>query len=87
MKDKIPWWAPVAHFAAHVIIGAVMFAIVASVSVALSLAVHWLEGLGVPTFTLTVLVFLERAILVIDAVAFLVFLGRTAIDWMLEVRK
>lgn len=87
MNNGKPWWAPVAHFAGHVVVGALMFTIIASVSVLLSLAVHWLEGLGVPQFTLLVLIFLERAILVIDAIAFLLYLAVTAFEWIGEQRK
>lgn len=87
MNENGTWWGPVVRFAAHVTVGAAMFAIVASVSVLLSLAVHWLEGVGVPSFTLWVLEMLERAILIIDAVAFLLFLIRTAFDWIVEVSK
>lgn len=87
MKESKPCWAVLPHFTAHIFMAALMFALIASVSVLLSLAMHWLEAKGVPEFTLLVLVFVERAILVIDACAFLLFLGTTAFDWVKEARK
>lgn len=87
MQENKPSWAPIAHFVGHILAGAVMFSVLAGISVLLSLAVHWLDTLGVPAFTLWILMALEHAILVIDAVVFLVFLIRTAINWITEAHK
>lgn len=76
--SKTPWWKPVAHFAAHTTIGTVLFGIIAIPAVALNLLVAWLAGLHVGAFIITVLTFLEDAILLIDALLYLVYLGVTA---------
>lgn len=72
---KKPWYSPVAHFAASAVVGTAIFLIIGSVAVLLSFLIHWLEGLGVPPFTLAVLEFLEGALTITDAILFIVFLA------------
>lgn len=78
MCIKTKWWAPIAHFAGHTFIGSAIFAVIAIPAVGLSLLVKFLEGAGVPEFTLAVLTFLEHGILIIDAALFVVYLCITA---------
>ena len=72
---KKPWWSAVAHFAASAVVGTAIFLIIGSVAVLLSFLVHWLEGVGVPPFTIAILAFLEGALTLTDAILFVVFLA------------
>ena len=86
-KHDKAWWAPVAHFDAHTVVGTLIFLIIGSVAVGLSLLIRFLESVGIPSFTLQVLTFLEHTITVVDAVLYLVYLGITglrAVKEMLE---
>ncbi|AZG12042.1 MULTISPECIES: hypothetical protein [Cupriavidus] len=86
-KHHKAWWAPVAHFAAHTVVGTLIFLIIGSVAVGLSLLIRFLETVGIPTFTLQVISFLEHTITIVDAVLYLVYLGITgyrAVKEMLE---
>lgn len=74
-KEKKPWWMPVAHFAAHTAVGTLIFLIIGIPAVLLSYLVHWLESIGVSSFTILVLSFLENAITITDAMLFVVFLA------------
>ena len=77
----------VAHFAGHVVVGTVLFVIVGAPAVGLSLLVRLLEGFGIDGFTVSVLVFLEHAILVADASLFLIYLAATAYSFIKEMWK
>lgn len=78
MKDHERWWAPIVHFAAHTFVGTVCFLIIALPAVGLSLFVKLFSGAGVSEFTVSVLTFTEHAILLIDAVLFVTYIGATA---------
>ena len=77
-KNKKSLWTPIVHFAGHAFIGTTLFLIVGFPAVALNLLVKFLVSVGIDGFTVAVLEFLEHAILLVDAVLFLVFLGVTA---------
>jgi hypothetical protein len=68
------WFTPIASFATHAFVGSLIFLIVALPAVGLEHLVHMAEGWGTSTFVISVMVFLERAILVIDAVAVLLYI-------------
>jgi len=76
-QDK-PWWAPIAHFAAHTLVGTAIFIIIGLPAVGLSLGIEWLARLGVPAFPLSVLSLLEESLCVIDAGLFLVYIILTS---------
>lgn len=85
-----PWWAPLAHFLGHSVVGTGIFLIVGAPAVFLGWMVHKLRELHVAEFTLTVLQFLEHSILVIDSLLFLAYLAFTtwsAIQEMIHERK
>jgi hypothetical protein len=77
-NDSKRWWSPISDFAHHIAIGTAIFIIVGAPAIGLSFLVHYLETLGVGSFTVTVLTFLEHAILIVDSALFLVYLGSTA---------
>lgn len=73
MNKKRRWWRPQANFFIHAAMGTLVFLIIGIPAVALSLLVHRLESFKVPTFTVSVLTFLEHSILVIDAMTVLIY--------------
>lgn len=77
--------APIVHFAAHVTVGSLLFLVIAAPAVGLSLLVHSLEAVNLDSFTVLVLKFLERAILVADAMLFITYLVVTAIKSVKEM--
>ena len=71
------WWAPIVHALVHVAIGTVIFVIVAMAALLLGLFVHWLGTLGVSGYVIDVLTFTEYAIVTLDAIGLLWYLGVT----------
>lgn len=70
IKDKDHWFAPVAHFAAHSVVGSLVFIIIALPAFGLGHLVKWLDLQGTSAYVLAVLTYLEYAIVTIDALAF-----------------
>ncbi len=83
-KNHKSFWTPIVHFAGHTFIGSVLFLIIGAPAVGLSLLVHALEAAHIDGFTIVVLSFLERAILVADAGLFIIYLVVTAIKSVKE---
>lgn len=54
-KHTEAWWAPMVHALVHVVIGTVIFAIIALAALLLDLFVHWLGTLGVSGYVIDVL--------------------------------
>ncbi|MDI2144930.1 hypothetical protein KBJ94_23050 [Pseudomonas sp. ITA] len=81
------WYAPLVHFLAHTVVGSGIFIIIATPSVFLGWLVHKLREYHVAEFTLSVLTFLEHAILVVDALTFLSFLGFTSWAAVKEMKQ
>lgn len=71
--EKRHWWTPLLNFLVHAFVGTVIFIIIGTPAVGLSLLVHQLAAYHVPTFTITVLTFLEEALLLIDAIAVMMY--------------
>ncbi len=82
------WWTPIVNFVVHSIVGTAIFLVVGVPAVILSLLVHALEGVRVSPTTLFILSLLEHAILIVDAVAVIVYIGiasyRELEGWMDE---
>ncbi len=74
MENHGKFWTPVAHFAGHAMIGCLIFVIIAAPAVALSHLVHVLDE-HVDGFVGLVFMLLERIILIVDAVLFVVYLA------------
>jgi predicted membrane channel-forming protein YqfA (hemolysin III family) len=68
------WYTPILNFATHAIVGTLVFLIVALPAIGLEHLVHMAEGWGTSAFVISVMVFLERAILVLDAGAVLLYI-------------
>jgi hypothetical protein len=81
-----PWYAPLVHFTAHTFVGSAIFLIILCPAVFLGWLVHKLEQFHVSEFTVTVLLFLEHSILVVDALLFLAYLVVTSISAIKEMR-
>lgn len=81
------WWMPVVHFAAHTLVGSVLFLIVAAPAVGLSLLVHALANVSVDGFTILVLKFLEHAILCADSLLFAAYMVVTGAKSVKELWK
>lgn len=69
------WWAPIVHALVHVAIGTAIFIIVAIAALLLGLFVHWLGTLGVSGYVIDLLTLTEDAIVTLDAVGLLWYLG------------
>lgn len=80
-----PWWKPILQFALHTITGSAIFVVIAMPAVCLSVLNHYLESKGVPRLTLNILTVLEHAILIVDSILFLVYLGLTAMHSIKEM--
>lgn len=74
-KSGKPWWAPIVRFVVHVLCGSAIFAVIAIAAVGVGGLVHLFEGWGVKGYTLSVLHFLEKVMVTVDAALFLVYLG------------
>lgn len=86
MKENKIWWEPIAHFAGHIFVGTVIFLIMGSVSVGLSLLVHSMSEIkNIPPFTIHVLTGVEYIILVVDSVLYLAYIGTAAWGSMKEM--
>jgi len=72
-SEKRHWWTPLLNFLVHAFVGTVIFIIIGTPAVGLSLLVHELGAYHVPAFTITVLTFLEQALLLIDAIAVVLY--------------
>lgn len=81
------WLTPILHFGAHTFVGSMIFCIIAVPAIGLSFLVHYLEGLQVPAFTLSVLTFLEHVLLIVDATLFVVYIVITAYKAFKEMFK
>jgi hypothetical protein len=80
------WWAPIAHFATHTVVGTVIFAIIGTPAILLGLAMHWLEHFPLPHYTVTVLEALEKLIVSVDAALYVVYLVYTFVKAVKELR-
>lgn len=82
------WWAPIPRFLAHTFVGVAIFLIVGAPAVGLEMLVHELAARKlVSAFTITVLGFLEHALLIIDSCVLLVYLVYAAYTAMRENGK
>ena len=72
------WYEPIVEFAGHLIVGTVIFIMVALVATGLSFFVGWLEKLGAPEGVVTILNWVEYTLLVIDAVLLVAWVASTA---------
>lgn len=86
-KKHKSWWRPISHFATHTAVGAMMLICVALPAVLLAVLIHHLPLLGVDGFTLELLNLLEKTVLVLDAVLFLVYVGSAAYESIKEMFK
>ena len=75
MKPKKPWWQPIVDTIIHVAIASAMFVIIALPALGLSFLVKWMESQGLPSYSLTVLTFLEHVIVTVDALGVLLYIG------------
>lgn len=75
-KDHITLW-PVWNFAVHVIVGTLIFAVIASGAVALNIINARLEPLGIDRVIRYGLKAAEYAVFITDLSLFLVFLAKT----------
>ena len=74
MEKRNNWFTPVAHFAAHILVGSIIFVLIALPAFGLGLLVQWLERQGTAQYVLVTLTLLEYAIVTVDAVGLLAHL-------------
>lgn len=78
MSGKYAGVKALIHLATHAVYGVVIFAIVAIPAVLLGLLVSWLEANKLaPPFVISVLTFMEYAVLVADATLYLFLVGKS----------
>ncbi|MGI0646976.1 hypothetical protein ACRCPS_18325 [Pseudomonas aeruginosa] len=83
-----PWYAPLVHFAAHTIVGSGIFIIIGMPAVFIGWLVHKLKAdYYVSEFTISVLVFLEHTLILVDAALFVSYLGFTAYATLKEMKN
>ena len=71
---KTKWWFPVYKFFVHVVVGTIIFLIIAIAAVGISCLVHYLEQIGIDSFICIVLRIVEYLLFVADIVCFIIFL-------------
>ena len=79
------WWHPISHLAGHIVVGSILFCIVAVPAVVLAIALKYLRTLEVPEFTITVLTMLDHTILVGDCLLFVVYFFVTGLAALREM--
>ncbi len=62
------------HLFGHILVGTIMFALVALVATGLELFVHWLQQIGASETLVTVLSVVERLLLALDVGLFVIML-------------
>lgn len=76
-----------AHLAGHVVLGGLIFILIAVMAGCLQWVVHFLESLGVHEFVLTVLTYIEMFLFLIDVALFVLFLLRTSYKFIKELAR
>ncbi len=70
-----PWWEPIAHFSAHILVGSLIFIVIAAGSIGLEKLVDYVaNSWALSDFTSTVLHGMAHAILLGDCVLFGLYL-------------
>jgi len=64
----------IGHFIFQVVIGALLFAIIAGVATLISLGAHWIEGLGAPYFIVVGCHVVEFLLFLGDMICFIFFI-------------
>lgn len=78
MESEQQWWHAPAEFLVHVIVGTLIFVVIAVPAVGLDFLVKWLAGLGVTEIILYGLRFAEYMLFFVDLALFAWFVVRTA---------
>ena len=78
-KSTKHWWKAPLVFLIEVIVGSVIFIIVALPAVGLNYLVHWLEGKGVDSIIISGLTALEYTIFTVDIGLCIFFIVKSAI--------
>jgi hypothetical protein len=86
MNNK--WWAPFVHFLVHILVGLMIFLAIAAAAVALDVGVvHNLAKWGANAFTVKMLGLLADALLLTDAVCFVIHLLQSILKALKEIFK
>jgi len=80
-------WLSAAEFAFDIVVGLAVTAVIYAAAIALELAVHHMEGLGVSKYTLLLLAGLHYIIETIDVVAFIAYSVAVGIGAVKEFYK
>ena len=70
------WWHPVWEFVIHVLIGSVLFAIIATPAIGLDFGMQWLETKEVSWGVIYILAGVKYAVLLLDCGLYLYFLWK-----------
>lgn len=71
----------------HLLVGTILFVVLAGIAVALDLASSYVAGLGVSGFTQKALEYTAHGMLVVDLVLFLVYLASSSWQLLKEMTK
>ena len=71
----------------HLVIGTILFIVLAAIAVALDLASTYVAGIGVSTFTQKILEYTAHGMLVVDIVLFVVYITVSSRDLLKEMTK
>jgi hypothetical protein len=72
------WWTPILEFLVHVVVGTLLFLLIAAPAIGLDYLVSWLEALGVARPILWGLMGCEYLLFGADVILFTVFIMRQA---------
>jgi hypothetical protein len=71
----------------HIVIGTMLFVVLAAIAVALDLASLYVAGLGLSVFTQKTLEYTAHGMLVVDIILFVVYITKSSWDLLREMTK
>lgn len=71
----------------HLLVGTILFVVLASIAVLLDILSAYVTGLGVSEFTRKALEYTAHSMLVVDLILFLVYLGASSTQLLREILK
>ncbi|NEX63420.1 hypothetical protein [Noviherbaspirillum galbum] len=81
------WWTPIVRFGVHVMVGLVIFLVIAAAAIGLDVLVERLAEFGANKFTVKLLGLLADALLLTDSVCFVAHLLQSVLKAIREIFK
>lgn len=77
--DNKRWWKPLIIFFVEVVVGSIIFILIATFAVGLNYLVHWLTEQGIDSIIITGLTVLEYTIFTVDVALCIFYIIKSAI--------